>query len=93
MAYRQNIQNKKYDSADWKKSIFYISTLVENLHCYYDKLVNQLINENINEKYVSIEISYLSTSIKYKSYKNKLQNIRGSNVIDENNYISFIFNY
>lgn len=74
------------------KSPFYISTLVENLHCYYDTLVNQLINDNIYKKYDSIELSYISTYIKYKSHKNKLQFVGRNNRIDENNFISFIFN-
>lgn len=73
------------------KSPHYIATMVENLHSYCDSLVNQLIEDNLQKYYKTIEMSYTATSIRYKSYKNMLQSARGK-AIDENNILSLVFN-
>ena len=73
------------------KSPHYIATMVENLHSYCDSLVNQLIEDNLQKHYKTIEMSYTATSIRYKSYKNMLQPARGK-AIDENNILSLVFN-
>ena len=73
------------------KSPHYIATMVENLHSYCDSLVNQLIEDNLQKHYKTIEMSYTATSIRYKSYKNMLQSARGK-AIDENNILSLVFN-
>ena len=73
------------------RSPHYIATMVENLHSYYDSLVNQLIEDNLNMHYNKIELSYTATSIRYKSYKNMLQSARGE-TIDESNLLAMVFN-
>lgn len=73
------------------RSPHYIATMVENLHSYYDLLVNQLIEDNLTMHYKNIEMSYTATSIRYKSYKHMLQSSHGQN-IDENNILTFVFN-
>lgn len=73
------------------RSPHYIATMVENLHSYYDTLVNQLIEDNLRMHFKNIEMSYTATSIRYKSYKKMLQCVSG-NVVDENNLLSLVFN-
>lgn len=73
------------------RSPHYIATMVENLHSYYDSLVNQLIDDNLRMHYKNIEMPYTATSIRYKGYKDTLQSARGKD-IDENNLLIFVFN-
>lgn len=73
------------------RSPHYIATMVENLHSYYDSLVNQLIDDNLRMHYKNIEMSYTATSVRYKGYKDMLQSARGK-VIDESNLLSLVFN-
>ena len=69
---------------------FYIDTLIENLHFYYDTLVKQLLYDNTENGHERLEHIYLSFYIKEQNFEAKLQEIASNEVaegmFDEGNY-------
>lgn len=69
---------------------FYIDTLIENLHFYYDTLVKQLLYDNTENGHERLEHIYLSFYIKEQNFEAKLQEIASNEategMFDESNY-------
>lgn len=69
---------------------FYIDTLIENLHFYYDTLVKQLLYDNTENGHERLEHIYLSFYIKEQNFEAKLQDIAcneaAEGMFDESNY-------
>jgi hypothetical protein len=65
-----------------------IGSLLENLHFYFDVVVNAIIENNIKMKFIKMEFTYSSAVVRYKQYKDLLER---ATVFDENNYLELIF--
>lgn len=68
----------------------YLGTILENLHSYYDILINQLIEDNISFKYRSIQNSYTTCLLKVEEYKKYLADNKKIEV-DETNLLKAVF--
>lgn len=73
---------------------FYIDTLIENLHFYYDTLVKQLLYDNTINHFSKLDQIYISFYIKELNFENKLQeisnNVEKKGMFDESNYSMII---
>lgn len=68
----------------------YMGTLIENVHSYYDVLINQLLIDNINHHFEDVKIAYHYCQLKKIAYQKFLQENKGKD-IDEKNIIKAVF--
>lgn len=72
-------------------SPYYLETLLENIHSYYDILITRLIHDNINRGFKKLEYSYLMYEVDYKSYLDILTKLQtDGNVLNEKNVLEAV---
>lgn len=72
-------------------SPYYLETLLENIHFYYDILITRLIHDNLKRGFQKLEYSYLMYEVEYKEYQEKLSKLQGKgDSIDENNFLDAV---
>lgn len=70
---------------------YYLETLLENIHSYYDILITRLIHDNISRGFKKLEYSYLMYDVDYKGYLDKLNKLQASgDQLDEHNVLDAI---
>lgn len=68
-------------------SPYYLETLLENIHSYYDILISRLIHDNINRGFRKLEHSYLMYEVDYKEYLARLSKLQTiGDRLDEKNF-------
>lgn len=65
-----------------------IGSLLENLHFYFDVIVNAIFANNVNRNFVKLEFTFTSSVVRFQQYKRQLERSRE---LDENNFIELIF--
>ena len=72
-------------------SPYYLETLLENIHFYYDILITRLIHDNLKRGFQKLEYSYLMYEVEYKEYQEKLSKLQSKgDSIDENNFLDAV---
>lgn len=72
-------------------SPYYLETLLENIHSYYDILITRLIHDNISRGFIKLEYSYLMYDVDYKNYLERLSKLQSNgDRLDENNFMDAV---
>ena len=70
---------------------YYLETLLENIHSYYDILITRLIHDNIGRGFKKLEYSYLMYDVDYKGYLDRLNKLQtNGDQLDENNILDAV---
>lgn len=70
---------------------YYLETLLENIHSYYDILITRLIHDNINRDFKKLEYSYLMYEVDYKRYLDRLTKFQTKgDKLDESNILDVV---
>ena len=70
---------------------YYLETLLENIHSYYDILITRLIHDNIGRGFKKLEYSYLMYDVDYKGYLDRLSKLQtNGDQLDENNILDAV---
>ncbi len=64
-----------------------IGALLENLHFYFDVIINAILNNSVNRKFMKLEFTFTSAIVKYRYYKKVLETTKDFN---ENNCVELI---
>lgn len=64
-----------------------LGSLLENLHFYFDVIINTILNNSVNRNYLKLEFTFTSAIVRYQQYKRLLER---TNAFDENNYLELI---
>lgn len=78
-------RNKIVHSGD---TIANLGSLLENLHFYFDVIINAFFDNNVKCSFTKFEYTFASADVRYKHY---LKNLEKSKPIEEHNYIELIF--